>query len=91
MLKGISALGFDFELVGTTVTGDEFEFSTLQAEMQTGQPANLLALSEYNLGPAGEFNQIFKQMVADLGMEVKSSQITRDAAENAKQAILELR
>jgi flagellar hook-associated protein 1 FlgK len=30
-------------------------------------------------------------MVADLGMEVKSSQITRDAAENAKQAILELK
>ena len=30
-------------------------------------------------------------MVTDLGMEVKSSQITRDAADNAKQSILELK
>jgi len=52
----------------------------------------LLALSDYNSETgSGEFNQIFKQMVTDLGMEVKSSQITRDAADNAKQSILELK
>ena len=52
----------------------------------------MLALTDYDLETgSGEFNQIFKQMVADLGMEVKSSQITRDAAENAKHAILELK
>ena len=51
-----------------------------------------MALSDYNSETgSGEFNQIFKKMVADLGMEVKSSQITRDAAENAKQSILELK
>ena len=52
----------------------------------------MLALSDYDSETgSGEFNQIFKQMVADLGMEVKSSQITRDAADNARQSILELK
>jgi len=88
-----SALGFDFELGGTTVTGDEFEVQhTAGGDANSDNLLNLLALSDYNLDTgSGEFNQIFKQMVADLGMEVKSSQITRDAAENAKQAIMELK
>jgi flagellar hook-associated protein 1 FlgK len=88
-----SALGFDFELGGTTVTGDEFEVQhTAGGDANSDNLLNLLALSDYNKETgSGEFNQIFKQMVTDLGMEVKSSQITRDAAENAKQSILELK
>ena len=88
-----SALGFDFELGGTTVTGDEFEVKhTAGGDANSDNLLNLLALSDYNSETgSGEFNQIFKQMVADLGMEVKSSQITREAAENARQSILELK
>ena len=88
-----SALGFDFELGGTTVAGDEFEVQhTAGGDANSDNLLNLLALSDYNPETGGgEFNQIFKQMVADLGMEVKSSQITRDAAENARQSILELK
>ena len=88
-----SALGFDFELGGSTVTGDEFEvLHAMGGDANSDNLLNLLALSDYNSETGtGEFNQIFKQMVAELGMEVKSSQITRDAAENAKQSILELK
>ena len=88
-----SALGFDFELSGNIVSGDEFQVQhTVGGDANSDNLLNLLALSDYNSETgSGEFNQIFKQMVADLGMEVKSSQITRDAAENAKQAILELK
>ena len=88
-----SALGFDFELGGTTVTGDEFKVQhTAGGDANSDNLLNLLALSDYNSETgSGEFNQIFKQMVTDLGMEVKSSQITRDAADNAKQSILELK
>ena len=88
-----SALGFDFELGGTTVTGDEFEVRhAAGGDANSDNMLSLLALSDYNSETgSGEFNQIFKQMVADLGMEVKSSQITRDAADNAKQSILELK
>ncbi|ERL96871.1 flagellar hook-associated protein FlgK [Rhodobacteraceae bacterium HIMB11] len=88
-----SALGFDFELGGTTVTGDEFKVQhTAGGDANSDNLLNLLALSVYNSETgSGEFNQIFKQMVTDLGMEVKSSQITRDAADNAKQSILELK
>jgi len=88
-----SALGFDFELGGTTVTGDEFEVQhAAGGDANSDNMLSLLALSDYNPETgSGEFNQIFKQMVADLGMEVKSSQITRDAADNAKQSILELK
>jgi flagellar hook-associated protein 1 FlgK len=88
-----SALGFDFELGGATMSGDEFEVEhTEGGDANSDNLLNLLALSDYNSETGnGEFNQIFKEMVADLGMEVKSSQITRDAAENAKQAILELK
>ena len=88
-----SALGFDFELSSATVTGDEFEVQHASGgDANSDNLINLLALTDYDLETgSGEFNQIFKQMVADLGMEVKSSQITRDAAENAKQAILELK
>ena len=88
-----SALGFDFELGGSTVTGDEFEVQhTAGSDANSDNLLQLLALSEYNLDTgSGEFNQIFKQMVTNLGMEVKSSQITRDAAENAKQSIMELK
>ena len=88
-----SALGFDFELGGTTFTGDEFEVRhAAGGDANSDNLLNLLALSDYNPETgSGEFNQIFKQMIADLGMEVKSSQITRDAAENARQSILELK
>jgi flagellar hook-associated protein 1 FlgK len=88
-----SALGFDFELGGTTVTGDEFEVQhAAGGDANSDNMLSLLALSDYNSETgSGEFNQIFKQMVADLGMEVKSSQITRDAADNARQSILELK
>ena len=88
-----SALGFDFELGGTTVTGDEFEVQyAAGGDANSDNMLSLLALSDYNSETgSGEFNQIFKQMVAGLGMEVKSSQITRDAAENARQSILELK
>lgn len=88
-----SALGFNFELNGNTVSGDEFEVQhTAGGDANSDNLLNLLALSDYNSETgSGEFNQIFKQMVANLGMEVKSSQITRDAAENAKQAIMELK
>ena len=88
-----SALGFDFELSSATVTGDEFEVQYASGgDANSDNLINLLALTDYDLETgSGEFNQIFKRMVADLGMEVKSSQITRDAAENAKQAILELK
>jgi flagellar hook-associated protein FlgK len=88
-----SALGFNFELNGKTVSGDEFEIQHMAGgDANSDNLLNLLALSDYNLDTgSGEFNQIFKQMVADLGMEVKSSQITRDAAENARQSILELK
>ena len=88
-----SALGFDFELSGNTVSGDEFQVQhSAGGDANSDNLLNLLALSDYNSETgSGEFNQIFKKMVADLGMEVKSSQITRDAAENAKQAILELK
>jgi flagellar hook-associated protein 1 FlgK len=88
-----SALGFDFELGGTTVTDDEFEVQhAAGGDANSDNMLSLLALSDYNSETgSGEFNQIFKQMVADLGMEVKSSQITRDAADNARQSILELK
>ena len=88
-----NALGFDFELSGNTVSGDEFQVQhSAGGDANSDNLLNLLALSDYNSETgSGEFNQIFKKMVADLGMEVKSSQITRDAAENAKQSILELK
>ena len=88
-----SALGFDFKLDSATISGDEFEVQHASGgDANSDNLLNLLALTEYNLETgSGEFNQIFKQIVSDLGMEVKSSQITRDAAENAKQAILELK
>lgn len=88
-----NALGFNFEISGGLISDDEFEVvhSSL-AEANSDNIMALLSLSEYNIGNGtGEFNQVFKEMVSSLGLEVKSSQITLDASNTAKQAILQLK
>ncbi|MGB0246473.1 MAG: flagellar hook-associated protein FlgK [Paracoccaceae bacterium] len=88
-----SALGYEFEISGVSSSGDMFDLlHSPNGEANSDNIRNIIGLSEFDIHSGrGEFNQIFQEMVTELGMSVKSSSITKAATENAQQGILELK
>jgi len=88
-----SALGYTFKVDGSVRDNDSFNLIQISdAQANSDNILRMLKLNKFDLNTGqGEFNQIFKEMISDIGMRVKSSEITKQATEAAQQAILELK
>ncbi len=88
-----SALGYTFKIDGSVRDNDSFNLIQISdAQANSDNILRMLKLNTFDLNTGqGEFNQIFKEMISDIGMRVKSSEITKQATEAAQQAILELK
>ena len=88
-----SALGYTFKIDGSVRDNDSFNLIQISdAQANSDNILRMLKLNKFDLNTGqGEFNQIFKEMISDIGMRVKSSEITKQATEAAQQAILELK
>lgn len=85
-----SALGLDIELGGVFADGDEFHVTNNQDG--TGDARNLLAMASLQAGDdqTGGFQQIFSNMISDVGSRVQSVSVARDAADELYNASLEI-
>jgi len=88
-----SALGYTFKIDGSVRDNDSFNLIPISdAQANSDNILRMLKLNNFDLNTGqGEFNQIFKEMISDIGMRVKSSEITKQATEAAQQEILELK
>ena len=88
-----SALGYTFRVDGSVRDNDSFNLTQISdTQANSDNILHMLKLNKFDSNTGqGEFNQIFKDMISDIGMRVKSSEITKQANEAAQQAILELK
>jgi flagellar hook-associated protein 1 FlgK len=88
-----SALGYAFRVDGSVRANDSFQLTQISdSQANSDNILRMLKLNKFDSNTGqGEFNQIFKEMISDIGMRVKSSEITKQATEAAQQAILELK